>query len=55
MILKEKVKQDLPIINKSSYQDKKLCETYEWINKDINYKNIIYDIYKDDFEFLPIE
>ena len=53
MILKEKVKQDLPISNKSSDKDKQLCKNF--INNDINYKNIIYDIYKDDFEFLPIE
>ena len=53
MILKEKVKQDLPITNKSSDKDKQLCKNF--INNDINYKNIIYDIYKDDFEFLPIE
>ena len=53
MILKEKIKQDLPISNKSSDKDKQLCENF--INNDINYKNIIYDIYKDDFEFLPIE
>jgi hypothetical protein len=53
MILKEKIKQDLPITNKSSDKDKQLCKNF--INNDINYKNIIYDIYKDDFEFLPIE
>lgn len=53
MILKEKVKQDLPIENKSSDKDKQLCKNF--INNNINYKNIIYDIYKDDFEFLPIE
>ena len=53
MILKEKVNQDLPISNKSSDKDKQLCKNF--INNDINYKNIIYDIYKDDFEFLPIE
>ena len=53
MILKEKIKQDLSISNKSSDKDKQLCEKF--INNDINYKNIIYDIYKDDFEFLPIE
>lgn len=53
MILKEKIKQDLPITNKSSDKDKQLCENF--INNDINYKNIIYDSYKDDFEFLPIE
>ena len=53
MILKEKIKQDLSTSNKSSDKDKQLCEKY--INNDINYKNIIYDIYKDDFEFLPIE
>jgi len=53
MILKEKIKQDLPISNKSSDKDKQLCENF--INNNINYKNIIYDIYKDDFEFLPIE
>ena len=53
MILKEKIKQDLSISNKSSDKDKQLCENF--INNDINYKNIIYDTYKDDFEFLPIE
>jgi hypothetical protein len=53
MILKEKVKQDLPLINKSSDKNKQLCKNF--INNNINYKNIIYNIYKDDFEFLPIE
>tara|TARA_Y100000996_G_scaffold410093_1_gene391865 strand:- start:568 stop:1146 length:579 start_codon:yes stop_codon:yes gene_type:complete len=53
MILKDKIKQDLPVCNKSSDEDKQLCE--EFISNDINYKNIIYDIYEDDFEFLPIE
>lgn len=53
MLLKEKIKQDLPIINKSLDKDKELLKNF--INKDLNYKNIIYDIYKDDFEFLPIE
>ena len=53
MILKEKIKQDLLISNKSSDKNKQLCEKF--INNDINYKNIIYDIYKDDFEILPIE
>ena len=53
IILNEKVKQDLPICNRSRDENKKLCENF--INNDINYKNIIYDIYKDDFEFLPIE
>ena len=52
-ILKEKVNQDLPISNKSSDKDKQLCKNF--INNNINYKNIIYDTYKDDFEFLPIE
>ena len=36
MIL-EKVKQDLPISNKSSDKDKQLCKNF--INEDINYKN----------------
>ena len=53
IILKEKVKQDLPICNKSSNKNKKLCENF--LNNNLNYKNIISDIYKDDFEFLPIE
>ena len=53
MILKEKIKQHLSMSNRSSDKDKQLCENF--INNDINYKNIIYDIYKDDFEFLPIE
>ena len=52
MILKEKVKQDIPVRNKSSDHDTKLCN--DFINKSINYKKIIYNIYKDDFEFLPI-
>ena len=52
MILKEKVKQDIIFSNKSSDKDKQLCKNF--INNNINYKKIIYDIYKDDFEFLPI-
>jgi len=53
MILKEKVKQDLPKGNESSDENKQLCKNF--INNNINYKNIIYDIYKDDFGFLPLE
>ena len=52
ILLKEKVKQDLPISNKSNYENKQLCENF--INNNLNYKNIIYNIYKDDFEFLSI-
>lgn len=52
MMLKAKIKQDLPISNKSSIKDKQLCKNF--INNNINYKNIIYNIFKDDYEFLPI-
>jgi hypothetical protein len=53
LIFKEKIKQDLPLSNQSANENKLLCE--DFLNKNINYKNKIYEIYKDDFKFLPIE
>jgi hypothetical protein len=52
ILLKDKLQQDIPITNKSIDENKELCEKF--INNNINYKKIIYEIYKDDFEFLPI-
>ena len=49
---KQKIKQDIPIVNKSKNEDKEICENF--INNNTDYKNIIYMVYKNDFEFLPI-
>ena len=52
-VLEEKVKQELPITNESAYEDKQLLRSF--LDENPNYKSMIYDVYKDDFDFLPIE
>ena len=53
MILKEKIKQDIPLNNKSYDKNKELIINF--INKFNTYKDKIYEVYKDDFKYLPIE
>tara|TARA_B100000902_G_scaffold386841_1_gene430013 strand:+ start:66 stop:671 length:606 start_codon:yes stop_codon:yes gene_type:complete len=50
MILKEKIKQYIPINNKSCDKNKQLLS--DFIKKDTFYNNIIYYVYQDDFYYL---
>ena len=48
-LFKSKIKQDLPTCNQSTNENKQLCR--DFIDQNSSYKNIIYDVYKDDFDF----
>lgn len=53
IILEEKIKQNIPKSNSSIDVDKDLCMNF--LNNNTNYKKKLYDLYKDDFDYLPIE